>query len=269
MGRIAKLCRATGLVFFCVSMATAALADGAWIDALPGAWNTPGAAIPQAPAGEPAQLTACAEQTRPASTAADRALEAAGWKLFGPVLSHGSTSIVRAMSNADGMCRPLGYEFFFFIGDAFAGTLSPAPMDSRTDGALSDLTGSTRRAPPRRSRATPKRMRCAARRGSRWSSTRSSNATAVRPGRALGADQPAGASAEPEAPPPIWTGSLGAGLSLNTGNTDTSSYNLTFDAVRDPKKKWIFRTDGSTCGARRTAWTPPTSPPSICARSAR
>ena len=66
-----------------------------------------------------------------------------------------------------------------------------------------------------------------------------------RAGRALGADQSAGASTRArEPPPPIWTGSLGAGLSLNSGNTDTSSYNLTFEAVRDPKKKWIFRTDG-------------------------
>ena len=123
-----------------LSMGAPALADGAWIDALPGAWNSPGGVIPPAPPGDAEQLTRCAEQARPASTAADRALEAAGWKLFGPVLSHGSTSIVRAMSNADGMCRPLGYQAFLFVGDDFAGTLSPVPMDSRTDGALSDLS---------------------------------------------------------------------------------------------------------------------------------
>jgi len=35
----------------------------------------------------------------------------------------------------DGMCRPLGYQFFVFSGGRFAGTLSPHPMDSRTDGA--------------------------------------------------------------------------------------------------------------------------------------
>jgi putative salt-induced outer membrane protein len=49
---------------------------------------------------------------------------------------------------------------------------------------------------------------------------------------------------EAEAQPPLWTGSLGAGLSITSGNTDTSSYNLTFAAVRDPKKLWVFRADG-------------------------
>ncbi len=247
MGRIAKLCRATGLAFLCVSMATAALADGAWIDALPGAWNTPGAAIPPAPAGNAEQLARCTEQVRPASTAADRALEAAGWKLFGPVLSHGSTSIVRAMSNADGMCRPLGYQAFVFVGDAFAGTLSPAPMDSRTDGALSDLVwldGVERNGDVLALREAEDALCCPSRESAVV------YAIEQRDGRpvltALSAQTialaPPPEPAEP--PPPIWTGSLGAGLSLNTGNTDTSSYNLTFDAVRDPKKKWIFRTDG-------------------------
>ena len=37
------------------------------------------------------------------------------------------------------MCRPLGYQVFVFVGEAFAGTLSPVPMDSRTDGAEVDV----------------------------------------------------------------------------------------------------------------------------------
>lgn len=53
----------------------------------------------------------------------------------------------------------------------------------------------------------------------------------------------------PEPPPPVWSGSLGGGLSLTGGNTDTNSYNLSFDIKRDPTKtdpnaRGIFRTDG-------------------------
>jgi|CXWL01.1.fsa_nt_gi putative salt-induced outer membrane protein YdiY len=37
----------------------------------------------------------------------------------------------------------------------------------------------------------------------------------------------------PPPPPPIWQVSLGAGLSKSSGNTDSESYSLAFDAVRD------------------------------------
>jgi len=43
------------------------------------------------------------------------------------------------------------------------------------------------------------------------------------------------------ATPPIWTGSAGFGLSLNRGNTETTNVNFTFDAVRDPKQKDIWK----------------------------
>src|SRR5688572_15342052 len=141
MGQFARRSCAIAALGLTVSLVTsgAALADGSWIDSLPGAWNIPGAAVPPAPPGNAEQLARCMEQVRPASSVADRALEAAGWKLFGPVTSYGSTSVVRAMTNADGMCRPLGYQVFVFVGDTYAGALSPAPMDSRTDGAFSEV----------------------------------------------------------------------------------------------------------------------------------
>jgi hypothetical protein len=41
------------------------------------------------------------------------------------------------MAAADGMCRPMSYQAFVFSNGSFVGTLSPVPMDSRTDGALS------------------------------------------------------------------------------------------------------------------------------------
>lgn len=47
-----------------------------------------------------------------------------------------STSVITAMSGVDGMCRPLGYQGFIFVEGQFAGTLSPDPMNSRTDGDI-------------------------------------------------------------------------------------------------------------------------------------
>lgn len=48
--------------------------------------------------------------------------------------------------------------------------------------------------------------------------------------------------AAPEKPKePAWSGSLGAGLSLTTGNTDTRSFNLAFDLKYDPKTNLVFK----------------------------
>jgi hypothetical protein len=44
--------------------------------------------------------------------------------------------VVRGAAGYDGMCRPRQYQDFVFVRGAFAGTLSPQPMDSRTDGAI-------------------------------------------------------------------------------------------------------------------------------------
>ena len=41
--------------------------------------------------------------------------------------------------------------------------------------------------------------------------------------------------------PPAWTVSLGAGLALTGGNSDTSSYNIAANATYDPRKKNVFR----------------------------
>jgi putative salt-induced outer membrane protein YdiY len=47
----------------------------------------------------------------------------------------------------------------------------------------------------------------------------------------------------PEPPPPSLQGSLSAGLALTSGNTDTSSFNLGFNLVYDPKTHSLFRAD--------------------------
>lgn len=48
------------------------------------------------------------------------------------------------------------------------------------------------------------------------------------------------------APPaaPVWTGSAGLGLSVTSGNTDTSNFNVSFNAIRDPKTRTVLRFDG-------------------------
>jgi len=45
----------------------------------------------------------------------------------------------------------------------------------------------------------------------------------------------------PEPPPPPLTGSLGAGLSITSGNSDTSAFNLDFGLVYDPKTHSLFK----------------------------
>ncbi|MEO8055057.1 MAG: DUF481 domain-containing protein [Acidobacteriota bacterium] len=47
----------------------------------------------------------------------------------------------------------------------------------------------------------------------------------------------------PEPPPPPLTGSLGAGLAITTGNSDTSAFNLGFNLVYDPKTHSLFKAE--------------------------
>ena len=111
---------------------------GAWLDVpRPAGWNEPGAPVPPAPrtGNDAADFARCVAQLRPATSPEDRAVVKAGWRLFGPYQRFGATSILRALSGVDGMCRPLGYQDFVFRDGQFAGTLAPAPMDARTDGA--------------------------------------------------------------------------------------------------------------------------------------
>lgn len=46
-------------------------------------------------------------------------------------------------------------------------------------------------------------------------------------------------------PPPAkpWASSLGAGLAITSGNTDTKNYNLAFATKYDPKTKFVFKAD--------------------------
>lgn len=111
-----------------------------WLDVKkPINWNKPGANIPVAPKLTVSNLSKCQDLTRPANSAIDKMVKAAGWQLFGPLEIFGETTLVRGMANADGQCRPLEYQVFVFYNGKFAGTISPQPMNSRTDGSMKDI----------------------------------------------------------------------------------------------------------------------------------
>jgi hypothetical protein len=77
----------------------------------------------------------CATQSRPTETDTDQAVADAGWTVYGSYMAGWGVAIVSALTSYDGMCRPMGFQDFVFVDGTFAGTLSPQPMDSRTDGA--------------------------------------------------------------------------------------------------------------------------------------
>jgi hypothetical protein len=114
-------------------------ADGSWLDASPPVqWNQPGMALPTAPAGSNLDPR-CLMTSRPVETDEDSAVVNAGWYLVGAYQSGWGIRIVLGASDFDGMCRPFGFQAFAFVDGAFAGTLSPEPMNSRSDGVLTTM----------------------------------------------------------------------------------------------------------------------------------
>ena len=110
---------------------------GAWLDGPIANWNSPGMAIPKAPApefGGPSGLCAAEAQLSAAPTAEERALDAAGWKRVKTEAHWWGVSLLSAQQGVDGMCRPMQFQWFVFVDGNLAGTVSPEPMNSRTDG---------------------------------------------------------------------------------------------------------------------------------------
>jgi putative salt-induced outer membrane protein len=56
------------------------------------------------------------------------------------------------------------------------------------------------------------------------------------------AQTPQTAPAQP--PPPVWTGSFGGGVSLTSGNSDTTNINLSFETKCDPRTGNLFKAEG-------------------------
>ncbi|HJQ41070.1 MAG TPA: DUF481 domain-containing protein [Thermoanaerobaculia bacterium] len=50
-------------------------------------------------------------------------------------------------------------------------------------------------------------------------------------------------AAQEPSPPKAWTSSIGAGLALTSGNTDTQNYNFSLSTKYDPKKRIVFKAD--------------------------
>jgi len=111
-----------------------------WLDRSLSNWNREGKGLPAlpepAPQSSPQPESRCREEVRQPASAAEKAIVRKGWKLYGPVQSHGTTIVFTALAGFDGMCRPLGYQAFVYSEDRYAGTLSPVPMNSRTDESL-------------------------------------------------------------------------------------------------------------------------------------
>lgn len=128
----------------CLLVPVPASAEGSWLDEPLGdnSWNQPLMDIPLAPATAQVILNpACpGAVNRPAESDADAAIQGAGWTVYGSYTGGWGVVIVKGLATYDGMCRPMAYQEFVFVDGTFAGTLSPTPMDSRTDGA-GDLTG--------------------------------------------------------------------------------------------------------------------------------
>lgn len=116
-------------------------AQTSWLDRPLRNWNTT-STVPRAP-----QMTIdremqqrCTTSTRRPETGAERSLTQRGWLLFGASQTYGAITVLNALADFDGMCRPNQYNAFVFSGARFIGTLSPDHMNSRMDASLQRAT---------------------------------------------------------------------------------------------------------------------------------
>ena len=108
-----------------------------WLDEpKPVSWNKPGLRIPDAPPASENVDPRCRDLARPPQSDEDKRVHDLGWDLVGAYQGGWQILVLRGTAGYDGMCRPRQYQDFVFVGGVFAGTLSPGPMDSRTDGSL-------------------------------------------------------------------------------------------------------------------------------------
>ena len=136
---IKLLCAAFALIFS-ISDYAAAQSKYNWLDAKPlPSWNERSRAILQTEKIAQAELTRCRGSIRPVTLPVDSLLTKYNWTLVGDAQVFGKTTAVTVATSFDGMCRPLGFQTLVFVGNRVAGTMSPGPMDSRTDGSLINI----------------------------------------------------------------------------------------------------------------------------------
>jgi hypothetical protein len=113
--------------------------EASWLDRSPPAnWNVRNGTFPTPPPGGYPADPRCLSTAKTPSGPEESAVAGAGWHLFdapavGP--ASGGLKVVSGTSGYDGVCRPMGYNQFVFVDGGFIGTISPTPMDSRTDGS--------------------------------------------------------------------------------------------------------------------------------------
>lgn len=138
--------RAVGLTIIGVVLGwVGAAAQGSWLDGEPANWNVAGAAIPSPPEtlAEIEIFPPCERFVRAAESPEEAGLYREGWLVVGAAETGWGVRLVTGAVGFDGMCRPFEYQDFVFVDGRFAGTLAPAPMVSRSDGALVDSGIST------------------------------------------------------------------------------------------------------------------------------
>jgi hypothetical protein len=147
LGRSARWVVACGLLLAASYQSVSADPDpgsGAWLEAAtPTNWNTPGADLPTAPAPYVSPDPRCGAQERPSESPEEDQVMAAGWHLFNAAQVGWGMRLVDGLVGYDGMCRPNQFQGFVFADGQFVGTISSAPMDSRTDGVgrILDMRG--------------------------------------------------------------------------------------------------------------------------------
>ncbi len=120
---------------------TAQPTEKSWLDRPLTNWNAPAKPVPRAvPTGETiGEMAKRCDLSVKRDTPAQRALADAGWLPYLHVdraIVQRDVEIVAGMMEADGMCRPMDFNVFVFVGGQLAGTLSPLLMTSRSDGAI-------------------------------------------------------------------------------------------------------------------------------------
>ncbi|HEX7085765.1 MAG TPA: LppP/LprE family lipoprotein [Vicinamibacterales bacterium] len=127
-----------GLLVTCGGVIHSQEAGGAWMDEPAiASWNSAGRPVPAAPDVDNPVNPRCRGLARPPQSNEDTLVRDRGWDLVGAFQGGWEVVIVRGTATYDGMCRPIQFQDFVFVRGRFAGTLAPAPMKSRTDGALS------------------------------------------------------------------------------------------------------------------------------------
>jgi hypothetical protein len=122
--------------------ALAQTAKPTWLDRPMSNWNVPGRAMPRAVINQEtiAEIVKrCASLTMTRNTPAERAVADAGWlpfHMFERQIVQRDVEVIGGLAGADGMCRPVAFNVFVFVGGQLAGALAPSEMASRTDGSI-------------------------------------------------------------------------------------------------------------------------------------